>query len=476
MAWDRTICLASAALLLAGCLNPEPMASLPLEETPPFSRSGDVEPPERWWREFGDAELDRRIERALEGNFSLAAAWQRLRAARALARREASDLWPDLDALASARWSEDMGDGGDDDFNGDGTEFRIGLEVSYELDLWGRIESRVEARRVTADATLAAYRAAALSLAANVTQVWYRAAAAHRQLEILERQIDTNAAVVELLETRFAAGQIRSADVLRQRQLVEATREQAVVQRSRLTLLGHQLSVLLGEPPQGMSALPPAALPELPPLPRTGVPGELVRRRPDVQQARLRLEAADREVASAVADQYPRIDLTASLIATAEDPEHLFEDWLASLAGQLVAPLFDAGQRRAEVRRAQAVTRERLADYGDAVLLSFREVEDALASERFESRRLESLTQQLDLARQTLDQLRTQYLNGVTDYIAVLTALTDVQRLERARVAARLAVLESRIGLYRALAGGFETPLERAEKPPGQATKDDHDE
>lgn len=462
-------CFTLAAAGLAGCAQPQGVDTLPLGDAPRFTHSIDDrsrQQPSRWWTVFDDKKLEAAIDNALADNFTLAAAWQRLRAARAIADRESADLWPTLDGVGSAQWSESFGDGGDDfdDFNGDGdTEFSLGLEAGYEVDLWGRIESRVEAERLRAQATAADYRTAALTLAAEVTRTWYRLAEAQQQIDILERQIETNESVVTLLEDRFAAGQVRSADVLRQRQLVEATREQMVLAQSRRALLKNQLAVLLGQPPQADIETPGGELPVIAPPPRVGLPAELVERRPDVRQARLRLEAANRDLAAAVADQYPRINLTASLISTAEDPGGLFEDWLASLTGQIVAPLFDAGQRRAEVNRAEAVTRQRVAEYGRSVLTAFREVEDALAAERFDTQRIDRLEEQLRLSNQTLEQLRTQYLNGVTDYIAVLTALTQQQQLQRDLVASQLARLDSRIALYRALAGPFETPRERVE-------------
>lgn len=485
----HALACAMAGAAVTGCAHPQGVDTLPLRDAPPFTADGQQGAPalpDRWWTAFDDASLDAAVDRAVRDNFSLAAAWERLRAARAIADREGADLWPSLDGIASAQWSKTYGDDDDDfddaagfdsDFDDDAdTEYSLGLEASYEVDLWGRIRSRVEAERLRAEATAADYRTAALTLSAEVTRTWYRLAEARRQLGILEQQIDTNESVVELLETRFAAGQVRGADVLRQQQLVEATREQAVRTRRRRALLRNQLAVLQGEPPQAAIEVPAGELPELAPPPAVGLPAELVKRRPDVLQARRVLEAADRDLASAVADQYPRVNLTASLVSTAEDPGGLFEDALASITGQLVAPLFDAGQRRAEVNRTEAVTRQRVAEYGQTVLTAFREVEDAIAAERFDTRRIERVQRQLRLSRQTLEQLRTQYLNGVTDYIAVLTALTEQQQLERDLVTARLARLESRIGLYRALAGGFETPREvAAETDPPEAEDKDTD-
>jgi len=173
-------------------------------------------------------------------------------------------------------------------------------------------------------------------------------------------------------------------------------------------------------------------------------------------------ELSDADLAAAVSDQYPRLNLTATFETVAERPGDLFRDWLGSIAGQAVVPLLDGGEREAEVDRNQAVVRQRVAEYGQLVLSAFGEVEDALALERRRLERLESLRQQLELAEESVEQLQTQFLNGVGDYLAVLTALRDKQQLERDVVAARLDLVSARIALYRALAGGFETPREQA--------------
>jgi NodT family efflux transporter outer membrane factor (OMF) lipoprotein len=453
-------------LTLGGCANPEDTGPLPAEDAPAFSISGEAAAPDRWWTAFEDPSLNRQIDRALDENYSLAAAWQRLRAARALAEREASDLWPDLDGIAEAESTSDSEDG-------DETRFALGLEASYEVDLWGRIQSRVEAERFRASATRADYDTAALSLSAEVANAWFTLVEARAQLALVNDQLETNRTVLDLLESRFAAGQISSADVLRQRQLVEATREEAVVVRSRIDVLEHLLVVLQGRPPQAATYDSGAALPDLPPLPDTGLPADLLTRRPDVRREYLTLQAADRDLASAVSDQYPRINLTASLTTAAEDPENLFEDWVASIAGQVAAPLFDGGQRRAEVERTDAVKRQRLAEYGRTVLGAFREVEDALARESRQLERIERLLAQLELARETSRQLGTQYLNGVTDYISVLSAIIEEQRLQRESLTARLDLLRFRVALYRALAGDFETERDNEPAPPWETTRDE---
>ncbi len=265
---------------------------------------------------------------------------------------------------------------------------------------------------------------------------------------------------------RFGRGFVRSADVLRQRQLVESTLEQAVVVQARIELLEHQLAVLLGQLPQAASYDPGADLPILPPLPDAGLPSELLTRRPDVRRDYLAFVAADRDLASAVSAQYPRINLTGSVINAAESPETLFRDWFFSIGSQLIAPLVDGGQRRAEVDRTTALVYQRFDEYGQTILNAFREVEDSLASERYQIQRIERLKAQVSLAQQASDQLVKQYLIGDADYLDVLSAIQAAQRLQREALSARLDLRLIRIGLYLALAGGFDTcPQGLADSP-----------
>jgi NodT family efflux transporter outer membrane factor (OMF) lipoprotein len=340
---------------------------------------------------------------------------------------------------------------------------QLGISSQYEIDLWGRINSNLEAQRYRADASLADYRTAALSLSAEVARTWFSLMEAHGQLRLVNQQIETNEKVLKLLQTRFGTGQIRSADILRQRQLLESTREQRISVESRIQLLEHRLSVLLGKPPQKSMNYTRDSLPELPPLPETGIPSELVRRRPDIRSAYRLLQAADREVASAISNQFPRISLSASLSTADLNGGNLFEDWGRSLAGNVIAPLFYGGQLSAEVDRNQAVKKQRLYQYGQSILTAFREVEDALAQEKNQREKIQSIRNQLEIARQAYEQLRIEYFNGMGNYLDVLTALDEVQQLQRDLLTAKMVLLEYRIALYRSLAGGFETTRENQE-------------
>ena len=404
--------------------------------------------PDRWWTTFDDPRLNFLVEESFSRSFTLAAALQRLRAARALARREASDLWPDIDGVVDI--VGDFGPGTDRGI------YTSGFDVSYQVDLWGQIESRVEAERLRAAATASDYQAIALTLSAEITRTWFSLIEAHAQAKLLEQQIETNRTGLQIQEFRFAFGESGSPDVLRQRQLVESTLEQAVIVQARIDVLEHQLAVLLGRMPQDASYEPGTEFPKLAPLPETGLPSELLTRRPDVRRDFLAFVAADRDLASAISAQYPRLNLTGSLLNVADRPETLFRDWFVVIGGQLIAPLVDGGQRRAEVDRNNAVVRQRFDEYGETVLNALREVEDSLALERYQLERLEHLENQSELARQASEQLLLEYSFGFTQYLDVLSSITSEQRLQRETLAARLELLLIRVALYLSLAGGFE--------------------
>lgn len=455
------LCAGLLCAILGSCASRDaraPEVRLPAS----FSNSGTEAVPDRWWTALGDRQLDGLQERALGSNFTLESAWQRLQQAEAVVARERSALFPAVDALGSGEASS-----GDDFRNGEagdgGQELGLGLAAAYEVDLWGRIRSQVEAERFRAQATFAEYQAGALTVSGEVASIWFQLKEARAQRALLDEQIEANAKVLRLLEVRLGEGQGRGVDVLRQRQLLEATREQQSVVEARIGVLANQLAVLLGDAPGAQAPPRGEALPHLPSLPRTGLPLELIQRRPDVQSAFFRVQAADQTLASAISAQYPRLNLTATLSTSGEKTSDLFNDWLRAIAGELIAPIIDAGQRAAEVERTRAALRELLADYAQAVLVAIREVEDSLIQEEKQIQRIEHLTEQVNLAQRSYQQLRNEYLNGVSNYIDVLTALTDEQQLRRDLLMARRILVEFRIALYRALAGGFET--RRASRP-----------
>ncbi len=443
-----------SSFAFSGCSRKSIDVVSPVENIDKFSDGGDVEVPEKWWYVFEDSHLDNLVDSALGYNFDLKNVWYRLQEARAIEERSSSGFFPSLGASAEA--SSRMIESG----NLGNNQFQFGLSAEYELDLWGRIQSAVDAERFRVDASWFDYQSAAISLSAGIVRTWFQLIEAGQQAEIATRQVETNSRVLELIISRFGYGQRRRVDILRQEQLLEATREQKIQAESRQQRLEHQLAVLLGRSPRYDSGISGERLPDLPPLPETGLPMDLVQRRPDIQSALNMLRAADRDMASAISNQYPRLTLSASLSSSSENADELFDDWVRSFAGNLFAPIFYGGERRAEVNLTEAVKNQRLYEYGQTVLIAFREVEDALIREQKQRQSIESIEKQLDLSRESGEQIQMSYYNGIGDYLDVLTALDEEQQLQRDLLSQRLILLEYRISLYRALAGAFETPLE----------------
>ncbi len=446
-----------ALVVVAGCASTPDTSEIPPELSTGFSRTGQQPLSDRWWQSFNDNQLNQLVDRALDENLSLRISYQRLLQARATADQQAAGLFPSLDANLGAERQESDTTSSD--------SFSAGLSASYEVDLWGRVQSLLEAEELRASASQADFQAAAVSLSGEIANTWFQLVEQRAQHELARSQLETNRNLLTLIETRFGAGQSDAADVLRQRQLVSSSREQLSNIEGEIGILENQLLLLLGQAP-GQDSLPAdKTLPELPPLPDTGIPADLVQRRPDIQQAWRLVQAADKDLAAAISNRFPRFSLDASLNSQADRVSDLFDNWLATLAGNLMMPLIDGGQRRAEVTRSQAVLEQRVQEYRQAVLTAIQEVEDALVRERQQRRRLASLAQQSDLAQASYRQLRTRYLNGAVSYIEVLNTLQDQQDLQRTQLTARQQLLNARVALYRALAGSIARPEGPDDKP-----------
>lgn len=440
-----------------GCLHPsgpiQPEVSLPDR----FQATGATPLPDRWWRSLEDATLSGLIEQALEQQPGLMAVWARLDQAQALARKAGALLWPEVQATARAERTrvQAVRDSGPASRT-DTANLFLGLAAGYELDLWGRIRATREAALWEARATREQLQVAALTLSAEMATVWFELAAQRALVGLWERQWTLQSNMLQLVEARFERGQVGAPDVLRQRQILENVRANLDLARARGQVLRHRLVVLAGRSPGEPLPEPGAELGLPPPLPATGVPAELVTRRPDLRAAWDRLQAADRQLAAAVADQFPRLGLSAQASTSGHSSRVLFEQWLAGLAANLTTPVLEGGQRRAEVAYRRAVMAERLHAYRQAVLEALAEVETALVQEQQFRDLWYSLQRQLEYADRTVERLRDSYSKGAVDYLRVLDALLTQQNLQRAELETRRDLWLQRIGLCRALAGGWK--------------------
>lgn len=454
----RVLLVALLATLFLGCSPTIHEMKAPVVAPPSFSDAGTAPLPDKWWLTFEDTVLNTLMERALSDNFSLKSAWDRLSQAEAVARIAGADLSPILDADAGVTRSYYREAGQ----TGDNRDYSLGLSVSYEVDLWGRIRSSRDAVAFDARASQEDLRAAALTLSSEVAATWFQLVEQFGQLDMLDAQIATNQQVLELVTLQFRTGQVGIADMLQQQQLVESNRGEKAQAMAQAKVFEHQLAILLGALPQQSVAPRVAELPALSAMPKTGLPAELIQGRPDIRSAYYAVLSADSDVAAAIADRFPRLSLSAGVDTSGAHTSDLFDNWLATLAGNLVAPIIDGGQRRAEVDRTRGAASEALNTYGQTILTALGEVEDALVQEARQRDVIASLEKQLQLAGDVVERVRDRYLKGSLDYQRVLDALISQQALQRSLLTAELNIVQDRIDLCRALGTGWE--LERPEK------------
>lgn len=438
-------------LLLNACSPKLKNYEPPVEQPENFSYSGSEVVSEEWWKEFNDPKLNTLIDSALANNLNLATTWEQFQEAKAIRKRQSTFLLPDIEAQSRAAMSRP-----EPDFAG-GENVQLGVSAAYELDLWGRIRASVQAEDFRMQASYFDYKAAAISLSAEIASTWYELVTATEQLQLVEEQIKTNEDIMKLIRARFGAGTIRAVDILRQEQLLKSTQDLRIIYETDVATLQNQLAILVGKPPQNFSETALDSLPQISQLPETGLPLELVRNRPDVQRQYALLMAADRDMAEAVRNKFPRLSLNLTAQVRSNNFQNLFNEWAYTLAGNLVAPLIYWGRLRAEVDRTEAVKNQQLYQYGQSVLTAFQEVEDALIREQKQKQRIEILAERLELAQKTNKQLQIEFINGLSEYLDVLLSLDQQQQLQRNMLQRKREKVQIRIDLYRALAGGFDT-------------------
>ncbi len=450
--------IAWIALILMSCAPFEPATREPLPKWLPETYSGHQvfnEPLNRWWESFGDAQLTGLVQEALGANWSLKESWARLEQARALAVQQGAALSPDLSLSTEAS----VGRQGTKTTTETVERYSLGLTSNYEIDLWGRIRSDQQAAALAAVATREDVNAAAITLAANVTTRWIGVVSQKMQKNLLTQQLKVNETLLELVELRFRKSLATALDVFQQRQLVAQSKAQIpLVEQSERELL-NELALLLGRAPFAAPSISASELSLPVDPPPAGIPALLLENRPDIRAALRRLEAADWDTAAARADRLPALRLTAQAAYQADEWRILFDNWVVNLAANLTAPLLDGGRRKAEVQRQVAVVEEKVATYSRLVLSAMREVEDSLVGEQKLREHIDGLERQLSAAQNALNEARSRYRSGLSDYLPVLTQLLAVQGLERTRIQRQAEFLVARVNLYRAVGGSWTDQL-----------------
>jgi len=416
----------------------------------------------KWAELFGDATLNQLIGSALERNFDLRMAAERVQEARAQFGITRAQQFPFVDVQAgyTAARSSSIGSFR---FIQRGTDLsasyaQAGIAVSWELDLWGRLRRLSEAAQADFLATEEARRGVMVSLVADVTSTYFQLMELELELEISHKTRDTAADSLRLVKLRRERGAASGLDVSQAEQLLyTATAEIEAVERG-IGQTENALSLLLGGPPADQPR--GARLPDIPVPPQLppGLPSALLERRPDVRQAEQNLVSANAQIGAARALYFPQISLTAfdggqsrALSQIATGPARL-----ASIGPSATIPIFHAGQIRNQVRLTEARKRELVLAYERAIDTALREVSDSLIGDvRTRGQR----SQQEALVRSLQDAARLstrRYQGGLDSYLQVLDAqrnlFTGELGLARLRLEERLSVVH----IYRALGGGWQ--------------------
>ena len=455
------ILVITSILGLASCrlFNPEPIPSVQESLPDKFSEfTTDVAPEQKWWETFNDSELNAIVEEAFSNNLNLKQIWARLMQAKAKAVQAGADRYPDLTGTAGATHFRQRTKNGSA-LTSTSENYSLGVSSNYELDLWGRVRAEQEAAILSTEASEQDLKAAAITLAAEVTNRWLQIIAQRTQKHLLNEQLKTNQTFLELIELRFRHAMVSALDVYQQQQVIDQVRAQIPLVEARESKLMNELSVLLGKAPRSPLVISRPDLPKLAPMPSTGIPADLLENRPDIKAAQLRLQSAGWNVSAARADRLPSLTLSARAIFENKHLDLLLDNWLLSLAANLTAPVFDGNRRAAEVDRTMAMKDENLAAYRQTILTAIREVEDALVTEAKQKEHILELKQVIQTARKALAQATLRYRNGLNDYLPVLTQLLSVQDLERDLIAQRATLLTNRISLYRSLGGTWTEDL-----------------
>jgi outer membrane protein, multidrug efflux system len=449
------------ALLLAGCATSLPkvdetkLPPVPAEfkENFTIAAPAEAQPRGEWWKAFNDPVLDDLVARAERANTSVQVAAARLAQARAVARITDADRSLQASLGASGRRAQGIIGG---DAGPARNLFATGVDLSYEVDLFGRLSHASQAAVLDAQAREALLQSTRLLIHADVAQTYLALRALDTERVLVRDTLAAYRETLALTERRWRAGDVAELDVARSATEVAATESEALALDRRRAELEHAIAVLVGEAPSQFS-LPAGnwetALPVIP----AGVPSTVLTRRPDVSAAQNTLLAAQARVGVAKAAWFPRVALTASGGYASTELSDLFEwssrAWLIGAIASL--PLLDGGRRKAGVQSAAAEMDAAVASYREQVLVAFKDVEDQLAALRLLTEQSEAQARAVSSAQRTTTLSNARYRAGYVSQLELLDAQRSELRNRREALQVRSARYQSTVALVRALGGAW---------------------
>jgi multidrug efflux system outer membrane protein len=457
----RMLLLSSAvAIAVAGCTN-TPLPTLAPGDVPAsFEQKAPVSAPlwpaHDWWTNYGDPQLSTLMQQAEANNLDIAQAAARLRQADARARQAGAALLPQVGAGGSVNTLYGQANGTaehETDFNG-------GLDVSYELDFWGKNRDALDSADAARAASLADRQTVALTVTSGVATTYFQLLSLRERIAVARANLKSAQDILNLVQRRVTAGYSAPADLTQQRAALAAEQAALPALEQQELEARNALAILMGKPPEGFIVGGEGLGALAPPAVSAGLPSELLARRPDIATAEANLRGAHADLAAARAAFFPSITLTASggvaYPALAAAVATLPGTGLALAGGaSIVQTIFDGGKLEGKVEETRAREDELLAAYRAAVLSSFSDVENALGSFAHLTAQEAALRDQVTQSEKVLAAARRKYLAGSADFLvvtdaqrALYTARDQLSDIRRARLAASVA-------LFKALGGGF---------------------
>ena len=462
------------ALVLASCsVGPKyqrtPPAALPAEWKAPspwkMGQPRDAEIKQSFWEVFEDAVLNGLEQEATTNSPDLRAAFQRVEQARAVARITRADLFPGLSFDPNGNRTHYSANRttqpGAPVLGYTGNEFFLPLDLSYEVDLWGRVRRSFRAAREQAQASAAAYQNVLLSLQANVAQTYFLIRSIDLDRRVLAAAIELRKKNLALVESLHQGGADSAVDVAQAETELSSAQADLLGLDLRRVQLENALAVLCGQTASSFSLAETNRLYQPPPVP-LGLPAELLERRPDVAEAERSMAAASEGIGVAKAAFFPAIQLTGSAGVESVELKDIFnwESRAWSLGPNLSLPLFEGGRIRAGVQRARAAYQEAVALYRSQVLVAFHEVEDGLAGLRLLQEQFEAQMRAVDGARKSAELSRIRYREGLASYLEVVVADRTMLETQIAAYDLNGQRVVTTVQLIKALGGGW-----RADNP-----------
>lgn len=415
-----------------------------------------------WWQLFHDAELDRLEQALLQANQSLAAAQDRLLQARSLARIASSAYFPQLSADPNG---ERQRISGNRPLSGSTLPakpvtqnvFTIPFSVSYELDLFGRVRRNLEAANASLQATAAALENVRLVLTAELAADYFNLRELDREAEVVRQSVEIQQKGLDLVNHRHEGGVASGLEVAQQAALLDSTTTQLSLVAQQRAQFEHAIAVLTGKPASNFNLAPAPFDPTPPPIP-TGVPSEILQRRPDVATSERQMAFENAQVGLATAAFYPHITLSGSGgwesrdIATLMNAPSAF--W--SLGGDLLQPVFNGGRNRANLAATRAAYDEAVANYRESVLVAFQQVEDGLSGLALLNQAAKTQQTAVADSRRALDMANNRYTGGITTYLDVITAQSTLLNNERLATQLLGQQMVTSVFLVKALGGGWD--------------------